>query len=56
MFYRDRIDFFAPLAKNTTDFHYKKTKIHAVYVYNDKMLTTFNYKDGDSCVTFDEIN
>ena len=30
--------------------------VNSVYVYDDKMLITFNYKDGDSCVSFDEIN
>ena len=26
-----------------------------VYVYNDKMLIVLNYKDGEFCVSFDEI-
>jgi hypothetical protein len=26
-----------------------------VYVYNDKMLVVLNYKDGEFCVSFDEI-
>ena len=30
--------------------------VNSVYVYDDKMIATFNYKDGDMLVTFDEIN
>ena len=30
--------------------------VNSIYVYNDKMVVTFNYEDGDKCVTFDEIN
>lgn len=30
--------------------------VNAVYVYDDKMVITFNYKDGDMGLTFDEIN
>ena len=30
--------------------------VNGVYVYHDKLLVTFNYQDGDKCVTFDEIN
>ena len=29
--------------------------INAIYVYDDKVLVTFNYKDGEICATFDEI-
>ena len=29
--------------------------VNSIYVYNDKMVITFNYQDGDRCVTFDEI-
>ena len=25
-------------------------------LYDDKMVITFHYEDGDKCVTFDEIN
>jgi len=30
--------------------------VNSVYVYDDKMVVTFNYKDGEICVTFDEIS
>ena len=30
--------------------------LNSVHVYNDKMLIVLNYKDGEICVTFDEIN
>ncbi len=30
--------------------------INAIYVYDDKVPLTFNYKDGEICATFDEIN
>ena len=30
--------------------------VNSVYVYNDKFVVTFNYEDGDKCVTFDEVN
>ena len=30
--------------------------VNAIYVYDDKMLITFNYKDGNKAITFDEIN
>ena len=29
--------------------------VNAMYVYDDKMLITFNYKDGDQCIDFAEI-
>ena len=29
--------------------------LKAVYVYDDKMLIILKYKDGEICVTFDEI-
>ena len=28
---------------------------HAVYLYDEKVLITFNYKDGTKAITFDEI-
>ena len=28
---------------------------HAVYLYDEKVLITFNYKDGTKTITFDEI-
>ena len=30
--------------------------LNSVHVYNDKMLIILNYKDGEICVSFDEIN
>ena len=30
--------------------------VNSVYAYNDKMLVILNYKDGEHCVTFDEVN
>ena len=29
--------------------------LNSLYVYDDKMLIVLNYKDGEICVTFDEI-
>ena len=29
--------------------------VNSIYVYNDKMVITFNYKDNDKAVTFDEV-
>ena len=29
--------------------------VNSVYVYDDKMAISFNYKDGDNCLTFDDI-
>jgi len=30
--------------------------VNSVHVYDDKMVITFNYKDNDKAVTFDEVN
>lgn len=30
--------------------------VNSVYVYNDKMVVTFNYKDGEKCIDFEAIN
>lgn len=32
------------------------TFIKAIYLYDDKVVITFNYKDGSKTVTFDEVN
>ena len=32
------------------------TFVNAIYVYDDKMVITFNYKEGTSTITFDELN
>ena len=44
------------------DFNYVEHKqrlidvfLNSVYVYDDKAVISFNYKDGDKCLTFDEI-
>lgn len=29
--------------------------VNSVYVYDDKMLITYNYKDGDKCIDYNEI-
>ena len=29
--------------------------VNSIFVYDDKMVITFNYKDNDKAVTFDEI-
>ena len=29
--------------------------VNAVYVYDDRVVITFNYKDGASIITFDDI-
>ena len=31
------------------------TFMNAVYLYDEKVLITFNYKDGTKIITFDEI-
>ena len=31
------------------------TFVNAVYLYDEKILITFNYKDGTKTITFDEI-
>lgn len=31
------------------------TFINAIYIYDDKMLLTFNYKDGTKTITFGEV-
>ncbi|MGI6497834.1 MAG: zinc ribbon domain-containing protein [Oscillospiraceae bacterium] len=31
------------------------TFINAIYLYDDKIIITFNYKDGTKAITFDEI-
>ncbi|MCL2637046.1 MAG: hypothetical protein FWD48_01630, partial [Oscillospiraceae bacterium] len=30
--------------------------VNVVFVYDDKMVISFNYKDGDKCLTFNEVN
>ena len=30
--------------------------LNAVYVYDDRVVITFNYKDGSSTITFDDLN
>ena len=32
------------------------TFINAIYLYDDKVLITFNYKEGTETVSFDEAN
>ena len=32
-----------------------KPFINAVFLYNDKMLITFNYKEGTKTITFDDV-
>ena len=29
--------------------------VNSVYVYDDKLVVSFNYEDGDTCLTFDEV-
>ena len=31
------------------------TFVNSIYVYDDKMLITFNYRDGERCIDADEI-
>jgi len=31
------------------------TFLNSVFVYDDKVLILLNYKDGEICVTFDDI-
>jgi hypothetical protein len=46
-------------ATNTDDTEQKQrlidTFVNCVYVYDDKMLISFNYKDGEKCLPFDEV-
>ena len=30
--------------------------VNAVYVYDDKIILTFNYQDGTETITLDDIN
>ncbi len=30
--------------------------INAIFLYDDKMLITFNYKEGTKTITFDDVN
>lgn len=32
------------------------TFVNAIYLYDDKMLLTFNFKDGTKTITFDDVN
>ena len=32
------------------------TFVNAIYLYDDKMLITFNYKDGTKTITFDDVS
>ena len=32
------------------------TFVNAVYLYDDKVVITFNYKDGSKTITFSELN
>ena len=29
--------------------------VNAIYLYDDKMLITFNYKDGTKTISFDDV-
>ena len=35
--------------------HIIYTFVNAIYVYDDKILILFNYKDGEKCVSYEEI-
>ena len=30
--------------------------VNAIYLYDDKMIITFNYKDGTKTITLDDVN
>ena len=30
--------------------------INSIYVYDDKLILIFNYKDGEKCIDFDELS
>ena len=32
------------------------TFINSIYLYDDKMLLTFNFKDATKTITFDDVN
>ena len=32
-----------------------KTFINAIYLYDDKIIITFNYKDGTKAITFENV-
>ena len=44
---------------NINDFNYKKeiidTFVNSVFVYDDKLVLTYNYKDGSQTLTLQEI-
>ena len=44
---------------NTDDEKYKQmlidTFVNSVYLYDDKLIITYNFKDGTRTTTFDEI-
>ena len=31
------------------------TFVNSIYVYNDKLLIMFNYRDGERCITAEEV-
>ena len=32
------------------------TFVNAIFLYDDKMLLTFNFKDGTKTITFEDVN
>lgn len=32
------------------------TFVNAIFLYDDKMVLTFNFKEGEKTITFDELN
>ncbi len=45
---------------DTTKQEHKKalidTFINAIYLYDDRLLLTFNFKEGEKTITFDDVN
>ena len=60
--YKEDIARATPVDRNMTAAEREKhretlisTFVNAVYLYDEKVLITFNYKDGTKTITFDEI-
>ena len=37
-------------------FFFRGAFLNAIYLYDDKIIITYNYKDGTKTTTFDDIN
>ena len=48
-------DISAFLCLNDKDVYKRQTFINAIFLYDDKMVITFNYKEGTKTITFAEL-